>query len=182
MEIVLIRHGRPVAATYPRVNASEFGAWVRAYNHSGVATDSRPPASLAPSIRSHYVVSSTLKRAVESTQICLGQEPRERLTLLRELEIPRYKLPFNIKASSWLYLNRILWTFGLKGPFESYSDAKKRAEAASLHLVKLAKQHEKLVIFSHGYLNFYMRRCLVRQGWQLKAKSSQYWGVTRLVR
>lgn len=180
MEIVLIRHGKPTAAIYPRVSAAEFTNWVRNYNHSGIDSDSFPDAKILKNYRNHYIVSSDLKRAIESAQICFPHMSASINNIFRELEIPRYKLPFTLKASHWLYLNRILWTCGFKGAFESFSAAKKRAQVASKQLITLAEQHNKVVVVSHGYINFYIRKNLLQMGWDLKEKSNQYWGVTRL--
>ena len=180
MEIVLIRHGKPTAATYPCVNASGFANWVRKYNHSGIAFGNQPENDMSDKFTEHYIVSSNLKRAIQSTQICFNKMPSETFKIFREMEIPRYKLPFTLKASYWLYLNRILWTCGLKGSFESYSAAKKRAKIAGDKLIELANEHDKVVVVSHGYVNFFIRRYLSSNGWNLKEKSSQYWGITRL--
>ncbi|MGY5452561.1 histidine phosphatase family protein [Agarivorans sp. MS3-6] len=182
MEILLVRHGRPSAAVYPRVNASGFVRWVRRYHHSGIASDSFPKAQRLSDYSDYYVVSSDLKRAMESTLIFLNQRPTETSKIYREMEIPRYKLPLVLTASHWLYLNRLLWTLGFKGPFESYSEAKYRAQEAAHQLVSLAETHNKVMLFSHGYLNFHIRRYLCKAGWQLTEKSSQHWGITRLQR
>ncbi|WP_426369878.1 histidine phosphatase family protein [Pseudocolwellia sp. HL-MZ7] len=180
MEIILIRHGKPTGAIYPRVNASGFANWVRKYDQSGIVTGSFPESDILSTFKGHYIVSSSLKRAIESTQICFKKMPSETSNIFRELEIPRYKLPFTLKASNWLYLNRILWTLGVKCSSESYQSAKKRAAAASEQLIKLANKHNKVVLVSHGYINFFIRRHLSKNGWHLKEQSRNYWGVTRL--
>lgn len=128
----------------------------------------------------HYIVSSDLKRAVESTQICFKKLPAQKLNIFRKLEIPRYKLPFYLKTSTWLILNRVLWTLGFKGSFESHTSAKRRALIATEQLILLANKHDKVVLVGHGYMNFYIRRSLSKKGWNLKEKSRRYWGVTRL--
>ncbi|WP_432463413.1 histidine phosphatase family protein [Agarivorans sp. QJM3NY_33] len=179
MEIVLVRHGKPSAAVYPKLSAAGFVAWVRKYHHSGLLVDSLPPQQLKSQLESHYVVGSDLKRAVESAIRCTDQPPKT-YKLLREMEIPRYKLPFTIKANYWLYLNRLLWTIGLKGPFESYSEAKQRACLAAELVICLAEEHQKVAVFGHGYLQFFMRKQLVKRGWKLQASSSSHWGLSRL--
>jgi len=180
MEIVLIRHGKPTGAVYPRMNAKGFAKWVRNYNQSGIVIGTQPKNNMARDFNEHYVVSSDLKRAIDSAHICFNNKPSQTYRVFREMEIPRYKLPFTLKASTWLYLNRVLWTLGLKGSFESYSAAKKRAEVASQQLIELANKHDKVVVVSHGYINFFIRRYLSKNGWDLTEKSSKYWGITRL--
>ena len=180
MEIVLIRHGKPTGAIYPRVNAKGFYHWVKAYDDAGIMLDSQPENNFASTFNDYYLVSSDLKRAIESAHIGFNKRPSETFNVLREITIPHYNLPFTLKTSTWLYLNRVLWTLGIKGSSESYSAAKKRAITASKQLIKLAVEHDKVVVVSHGYLNFFIRRYLLKQGWCLKEKSSCYWGITRL--
>lgn len=181
LEIVLIRHGKPIAATNPSVNAVGYAKWVKQYQVSGVAASSQPDPSIKRRFSDHYVVSSNLNRAIESAQISLGITPKQQLKLLREMDIPRYRIPLTLKTRTWLHLSRVLWVLGIPGAFESHKVAKNRAKLAVEALIQLAKQHNNIVIFSHGYLNFYLRRYLSRAGWQVKEKSNQYWGVSRLV-
>lgn len=100
--------------------------------------------------------------------------------LYREMEIPRYKLPFRLRPMTWVYCFRALWMLGLSGPFESYPQAKKRAEQAAQALIALANRYGKVVLFGHGYMHLHIRRILVRQGWLLTCKSNDYWGVSSL--
>ena len=180
MEIVLIRHGKPTGAIYPKVNAKGFSDWVRKYDESGIVESSRPENNLALKFSEHTVISSDLKRAIESAQICFNNSPTATFKVLRELEIPKYKLPLTLKASNWLYLNRVLWTLRVNGTSESYREAQKRSRVASELLIKLALKHDKVIVFSHGYINFFIRRYLSKKGWAIQEKSNKHWGVTRL--
>ncbi|GGF80356.1 hypothetical protein GCM10011338_35780 [Alteromonas lipolytica] len=130
----------------------------------------------------HYRVASDLPRAVHSCVIATGQAPQSVSKLYREMEIPRYKLPFSMRAWSWVYLNRLLWVAGKPGPFESYQEARERAREATESLVSLAETHEQVVLFAHGFFNLHLRRYLQQAGWQLQEKSGKFWGVTRLCR
>ncbi|KGJ93642.1 histidine phosphatase family protein [Colwellia psychrerythraea] len=179
MEIVLIRHGKPASADNPVVNAAEYTKWVRRYNLSDVATNSRP-VNKAVNQKLCYAVSSDFKRAIHSAHIYTGKPPEIISELFREMEIPRYKLPLTLKAITWVYLCRVIWMFGFKGPFESYRLAKNRAELAADKLIDLARVKDNVVLFGHGYLNFYIRKALMKKGWRLKSKSNAFWGVTSL--
>ncbi len=180
MEIILIRHGKPTSATNPILTASEFTNWIRHYNASDVSKNSRPLNKLPDDYISSYVISSDLKRAIHSTQIYTGKLPDNTFQLFREMEIPRYKFPFRLKAWTWVYLSRSLWILGLKGSFESYKQAKVRAELAAIKLTELANEKGKVVVFGHGYMNLHIRKSLVKKGWQLNNKSNSFWGVTSL--
>lgn len=180
MEIILVRHGKPESATNPRLTALGYTHWVRRYNRSKVAADSFPCHTLSQRVDAHYLVASDLPRAIDSVQICLKRQPTMVDADFREMEIPRYRLPFKLKAWTWVYLSRGLWMLGLKGSFESFQAAKLRAERGCEKLIALAEVHDKVVLFGHGYMNLYLRKALIARGWQVKVKSNQYWGVSHL--
>lgn len=179
MEIILIRHGKPTAANNPIVDAYGYKNWVKQYNLSYVAKNSRP-AHLNTRYKSFYIVSSDLKRAIHSANIYVKKSPEIIDKLYREMDIPSYTLPLKLKAWHWLYISRLLWMLGVKGPFESFTEAKKRADIAALKLIDIAKRHNKVVLFGHGFMNRYIRKSLIEKGWMLKCKSNAYWGVTSL--
>lgn len=179
MEIILIRHGKPTSANNPIVNACEYTKWIRRYNFSDVAKSSRPER-LNTQYKSLYTLSSDLKRAIHSADIYVSKKPDVIDKLFREMEIPRYKIPLQLKAWNWVYFSRLLWMLGVKGSFESFTQAKKRADMAADHLIEVAKTQNKIVLFGHGYMNRYIRKSLIQKGWVLKSKSNAYWGVTRL--
>ena len=174
MEIILIRHGKPESATNPLVTSGGYANWVRRYNQSSVACDSRPPSQLRDRLNNHYIVSSDLRRAVESAEICSGQTPKEKHPILREMDIPRYRMPFKFRAWTWLYLSRFLWTLGVKGTFESYKEARLRSKTACQKLIQLACKHDKIVVFGHGYMNLHIRKELISNGWSMSEKSNKY--------
>lgn len=179
MEIVLIRHGKPASANNLVVNAGEYTKWIRQYNLSAVDSSSRP-VNINEQYRSFYVVASDLKRARHSAYIYMDKKVEEIDKIYREMEVPRYKIPLKLKAWNWVYLSRFLWLLGFKGSFESFKQAKKRAELATERLIALAEKHENLVLFGHGFMNRYIRKSLIKKGWQLDAKSHAFWGITTL--
>jgi len=179
MKIILIRHGKPTSADSPTLNASEYTKWIQRYNFSDVSESSRP-LSINNKLTSFYLISSHFNRAIHSTEIYTGRKPDEVSSLFKEMDIPRYKLPFKLKPMTWVYLCRVLWMFGLKGSFESYRLAKKRAELAAEQLITLAQEKGNVVLFGHGYMNLHIRRILIKQGWSLSDKSNDFWGLSSL--
>jgi len=179
MKIVLIRHGKPVSADNPILNACQYTHWIRRYNASKVAINSRP-LTVNDDYKYFYTLSSDLKRAIHSTNIYLGKPPEKVDKLYREMEIPRYRFPFKLKAWNWVYFSRLLWMLGYKGPFESFTQAKKRADTAAIKLIEMAQVQDQVVLFGHGFMNRYIRKSLIQKGWVLNTKSNAYWGVTCL--
>ena len=178
MKIILVRHGKPHKSENDRLNSAGFAKWVKNYNHSRVAIDSRADACSLEEYNTFYVVSSDLPRAIHSCQIAYGRDPDFISESLREMDIPRFKLPFTLRAWTWVYLSRLLWMLGKKGNFETYSEAKLRAENAARKLEVLANKQQNIVVFSHGYLILHMRRFLKSFGWKQLNKSNKYWGVS----
>ena len=181
MEITLIRHGKPTSANNPVLSASEYTQWIRHYNASNVSEKSRPKDKLRLN-NSSFVISSNLTRAIHSAEIYTGEAPDKTFELFREMEIPRYKLPFRLKAWTWVYLCRAFWMLGLKGSFESYKEAKSRAEIGADKLIELAQEKGSVVLFGHGYMNLHIKKALIKKGWKLNSKSNEFWGVTKLKR
>ena len=179
MKIILIRHGKPTSADNPKFGAFEYIKWIRRYNSSDVAQHSRPD-NINDIYQSYYVVSSDLNRAIHSANIYLSKSPEQIDKIYREMAIPRYKLPLQLKAWHWVYLSRFLWMLGYKGPFESFKEAKERAEIAADKLIEIAQSQDKIVLFGHGFMNRYIRKSLINKGWLLNEKNNAYWGITSL--
>lgn len=179
MEIILIRHGKPTSANNPVIDVCEYTHWIRRYNASNVAINSRPE-NINVHYKSFYTVSSDLKRAIHSAKIYVGRAPEVIDELYREMDIPRYRYPFKLTAWNWVYFSRFLWMLGFKGSFESFKQAIQRADEAAVNLIEIAKDQDKVVLFGHGFMNRYIRKSLIKKGWVLNAKSNAYWGVTSL--
>ena len=180
MEIVLVRHGKPDGASNPRVNAAGYGRWVRRYDKSRVRADSRPPAALRERLRDHYLLASPLARAVHSCELGAGRGPDECWPSLREMDIPRYKLPGKLPAYAWLYINRTLWLGGKPGPFESFRQAKQRALQTAEQLDALAATRPKIAVFGHALSNRFIARALCELGWRGTPRFASYWGDIHL--
>lgn len=180
MEIVLIRHGKPMAAINPKLTATGFMNWVDNYNESIVDAESFPQEAVRQLIQTHFIVTSDLARAIDSAKICGGSEPHLVLDQLREMEIPSYKLPFKLKAYTWLVLNRILWFIGIKSEVESFKEAKIRAKHSAKELIDLAIEHNKVVVFGHGLMNKYIAKELEQFGWDSASEGKSYWSTIKL--
>lgn len=180
MEILLIRHGKPTAAVNPRLSACGFANWVRSYNRSKIDPKSLPPKGLSHSLNTHFIVASDLARSIDSVYLCLNRKPDLSSKRLREMNIPRYKLPFMLTANTWLIISRIFWLVGFSGKFDSFKSEKKRAKAAAKQLQQLAMKHEKVALFGHGMLNLYIARELKQLGWHGSSQGKSYWSSIHL--
>jgi len=180
MEIILIRHGKPSAAINPKLSASGFANWVLDYDESDVSCESLPPDALAKLIKDHFIISSHLARSIDSVKKCLNAEPDLIHRKFREMEIPSYKLPFRLKAYTWLVVNRIAWFAGVNGNVESFKAAKLRAKNAAAGLMELASEHNKVAVFGHGLVNKSMANVLKKEGWHCTFEGKGYWSTINL--
>jgi len=182
MEIVLIRHGKPTGATNPRLSAAGFAHWVRGYNRSKVDVSSPPPTALGDALETHFIVSSDLPRAIDSACLSMNKKPDIALKQFREMDIPRFKLPFSLTAYTWLFISRLLWFVGFSGKVESFKQAKERAKISAAELLVLANTHGKVAFFGHGMLNKYIAKELQQQGWGGVSKGKKYWSIIKLTK
>ncbi len=179
-EVVLIRHGKPLSAHNDKVNAAQYAKWVSQYNKSVLDPQSAPRSKTH--LNESYIVVSPLLRAKLSAVQYGVKNVDEECDLLKEMDIPYYKLPFRMRAWHWVVLSRFLWFIGFKGRFESFRFAKKRVFALSNRIESLSCEHARIVLFGHGMTNYFTRNQLMVNGWQLKQKDGDYWGITRLIK
>lgn len=179
-EIVLIRHGKPLSAHNEKVDAAQYAKWIRDYNKSALDPHSQPKDKAH--LDDSYIITSPLLRAKLSAQHYGVTHVNEVCPELKEMDIPYYRLPIRLRTWHWVVLSRALWFAGIRGRFESFRSAKKRVATLASRLEDLSFEHKRLVLFGHGMTNYFTRKALMANGWQLKQKDSDFWGVTILTR
>ncbi|BCO17375.1 hypothetical protein KUC3_02320 [Alteromonas sp. KC3] len=177
-EIVLIRHGKPLSAHNDKVTASQYAKWIKAYNKSELDPQSKPETTTH--IGNSYIMVSPLVRAQLTATHYGVKKADEVCDDLREMDIPYYRLPVQLRTWHWVVVSRALWFLGKKGRFESFEAAKSRVDNLVARIEDLSLEHERLVLFGHGMTNYFTRKALMAKGWQLKQKNSDFWGITVL--
>lgn len=182
MEIILVRHGKPVEATEQKISAKVFLFWLNDYDQSRVDLTSFPSNELIELCRDAYIVSSTLPRAVHSAQIASLQPPKQQFQLLNEMQIPNHPLPYKFSIPYRIFINRILWLLGFSGKVESFKEAKKRAQWMAITLINIAVEHRSVVVFGHGLMNREISKELIKLGWAQQRQGKGYWSVIKLAK
>lgn len=176
MKICLMRHGRPTVDLTGSARAGELSRLARRYEASGIQ-DSPPRRALEAVVNDPYVVTSGLRRSIESAMALGIDSIQVQDALFREAEIPHFskgsiRLPLNV----WLPVLRLLWLFGFSRNGESLRSSLERARHAAQQLVRLAEQHGEVLLVGHGFLNHFIARELSKMGWVGPAKpGSEYW-------
>lgn len=170
MEISLIRHGKSKHIDNNRITCREFKDWVRKYDDSGVFEESSYPLESVEKLEtSNLVITSDLKRTIETAILLNPNVKAISSSLFRETElpVPSTKLwNLKLKPSIWAVILRCLWFSGYAKQCESLSTAKQRAKKAAEELVNYAKEHESVALVGHGFINVLIAKELQRMGWE----------------
>jgi broad specificity phosphatase PhoE len=182
MEISLIRHGKSLCIENKRIPCSEFKHWIGEYDFNGVfEEDSYPMETLEKIKKANVVITSDLKRSLESAKLLNSNLKTVSLPLFRETElpIPLRKWTLTLQPNIWAIILRCLWLIGYSRECESFANAKLRAEKASELLIEYAQKHTSVVLVGHGFFNMLIAKELQKKGWKGKRKTnSKHWNCT----
>jgi len=180
MEISLIRHGKSQLIKNDKITGLEFNKWVEKYDYLGVIEESTyPSATLEKVATANIIITSDLKRAVESARLLNPVTKIISDPLFRETELPsNSSQSFNVKLkpSIWAIVLRILWFSGFSYECESLKQAKFRANKASQQLVEYANEYKSVVLVGHGFFNMLIAKELQKKGWKgTRKRDAKHW-------
>ncbi|WP_102691894.1 phosphoglycerate mutase family protein [Rummeliibacillus pycnus] len=182
MEITLIRHGKSKHIENNRITSTEFQDWIKKYNGSGVIDELHYPSETVEKINTaKMIITSNLKRSIESAKLVNPKIKTHSDRLFRETELPNFtkRLRLKLRPNSWAVILRSLWLIGYSRKCESLAEAKKRAKLASEKLIQFAQENTKVVLIGHGFFNQLISKELIRKGWKGKRKTStKHWTCT----
>jgi broad specificity phosphatase PhoE len=173
MEIIIYRHAEPTVSSNEIISGRDFPLWVQRYNESGICVNEFEGE------KEKVVYTSDLKRSLETGRLISNnviQAP-----LFREAEIPLIKFPaMRFKAKLWLTISRSFWLLGGNAKCESLKDARHRAKkiVGIIELQILEKQ--RIVIVGHGFINRFIKKELLRQGWFLEQANVENGFLSRM--
>lgn len=179
-QIIIVRHGEPAMNKKGWKNRKEAIRYTEMYDSVGVYDFSEPPVCFRKE-DIKVVYTSKLPRAINTAEKTFGDTyPRESLLLFNEFERKVIKFP-NIKLPRqfWSITTRLVWILGgnHKG-IETFSQAKDRSKRAAFFLDDKAANNGKAILFSHGFLNKYIKRYLKNLGYKaLNLDGQKYLGA-----
>lgn len=183
-EILLVRHGVPMCDHRTRIRGCDFANWVTAYDDAPIDPASLPAVALRERMSAMpCVVTSVLRRAIESASIVAPGRPLVSDPLFNETGVPTaIQLRLALPPGHWDVLARAAWLLGWAPGTESAREASARAARAADHLIALARQHRGVALVGHGMLNTLITRALRRAGWTGSGSPRSYWGSVTLRR
>ncbi len=186
MEISLIRHGKSLLTDNRKITCIEFKKWTAKYDENGVFSEQFYPLAALEKVKTaKIVVTSDLKRSVESAKLLNSGAGIVSDCLFRETELPHPSVNlFNIKFKPeiWAVILRLLWFCGYSNECESLVRARDRAITAAKQLMEYANEHKSVVLVGHGFFNRLIAKELQKHGWKGRRRAgSKHWSCTAYV-
>lgn len=183
--IIIVRHGKPSLSRRVRLTWREFRDWWEKYDEGGIVPGQKVPEKIkAYAAKADVIISSPLRRAVESAKLASGREPDIIHDELIEAALPSPNMgPLKIGPKSWGTLSRIIWYVGWSGGMESHSEARARAERMCERLADQASGGKLVFVTAHGWFNRMLKGSLKGRGWKcVKQNGDLHWSHRRFER
>ncbi len=181
-KITFVRHAKVDMDSSKSITAKMLKSWEEAYNNAPIIKDFPQDETLHKVFDEvDYILSSTLRRTQDSI-VLLGNSVDESNALFNEAQIPILHGHFvKLKPTSWLILFRLLSLVGFGRWAVTLKETKIQAREASMVLLKLSEEHDKIVLVGHGVMNWLIRKELLASDWQNEGKDAHgNWGMTVL--
>ena len=164
--LIIVRHGEPALSRDKRLNWRGFKYWWMLYDEGGLKQGQEAPKIIKRLAKqSDLIISSTLRRAIETANLAKKGAPDKLSDLLVEAPLPPPNLGyFRFTPRVWGVLARISWLLGFSGGGESFRQARKRADKAAELLSQEAKGGKFIMVTAHGWFNRMIRRGLYKRG------------------
>ncbi len=183
MEISLVRHGKSKHIDNSKMACNDFNDWIRKYDDGEVFEEkSYPLDTLEKASTANIVITSDLKRSIDSAKLLNPNLKGISSSLFRETELPvpsKNLWGLKLKPSFWAVILRCLWFTGYSNGCESLRSAKQRANKAAEELVEYVQKHKSVAFVGHGFINRLIAKELQNMGWKGKRKTdSKHWSCT----
>ena len=167
-----------------KINSTEFLECLEMYKSCGISETSKPKDNAIDIFKDFKaVVSSDLKRSVESASLLSSRGSLIIDSMFREIEDSFITIPFvKLTPRTWSNIFILLWFAGAFELKKAFREGKLRARNCAAKLASLAEEHGKALFVGHGFINKYIAEELNSLGWEgPKMPSKRYWdyGVYR---
>ncbi len=183
--IILARHGEPALSRDTRLNWRGYKYWWTLYDEGGLVKGQDAPKIIKKLAgAADIVLSSPLRRAVETATLARGAPPDRTDPLLVEAPLPPPNLGyFRFGPRTWGVLARISWLLGFSGEGESYKQARQRADKAAEMLANTSKGGQTVFVAAHGWFNRMIRPGLKKRGFVcVEDHGDLHWSYRRFER
>ena len=183
--IIIARHGKPALSRKVKLTWREYRLWWKDYDAGGILPNQNIPKRLKNwTLKADIVISSSLRRAIESAQMASGRDPDFTYDELVEAALPPPHLgPLKIRPKSWGTWSRIAWYFGWSDGMETHRAARVRANDMCDVLAGHAKDGKIIYVSAHGWFNRMLKGSLMKRGWKCMSQNGDlHWSHRRFER
>jgi broad specificity phosphatase PhoE len=180
LQITLLRHGKPTVSKNGKLSAIEYTRYLQRYDVAGIDRAHQPPAAVwQRAEQSALILCSDLPRAIQSAQALSRGRKLQVEPVFREIKMPAINMnTVKFSEKTWGVVSRLVWFLGYSNGSESFREAKQRAAAAAERLIHLAKAQGSVMLVGHGFLNYFIGRALLANGWDGPVIPCwKFWGV-----
>ena len=173
MKIVLVRHGRSSHVVKGLLDHAAFLRWRDAYEGAGIdANDAAPPELIAVARDAGVLVSSDIRRAMESASVLAPDREVVTSALLRELTL----LPPKLR---WIRLPLIGWALTFAFRKLATAEEEVRAQEAAQWLIDLSSRYGDVVAVTHASFRSMIAKELAKGEWTsiTPRRSSHHWSA-----
>lgn len=177
VQIILARHGKPKLRHWAWISPHRMKESIEAYNRADVILGGVPSDTLEITAASGVVVSSTLRRCIQSARHLCGDRAfvTEQIFCEADLPHPHWHYP-KLPLSVWGVIFRLAWFSGFSANAESFAQANARAHAAAQRLIALAEENGSVFLVGHGIMTMLIAKHLLACGWTgSKRPINKYW-------
>jgi len=166
IEIILARHGRPDLQYPERLTPRQMKDWIKPYNQADIIVGEIPSATLNKASESGVIVSSTLRRCVQSAEKLARNRAfaAEEVFCEADLPLPEWHFP-RLPVGVWGVLFRLAWFCGFFVNAEPLAQATARARNAAERLIELARENGSVFLVGHGVMNLLIAGQISALGW-----------------
>jgi len=183
--IILVRHGKPALSRKVRLNWRQYRAWWKKYDEGGLADKQKIPKKVKKYAESaDCLISSPLRRAIETARLLRGRDPDFTDEALVEAALPPPHLAgLKFRPKTWGTFARVVWFVGWSDDMESHSAARTRANETAEKLAGHASGGKMVLVTAHGWYNRMLKGSLMKQGWKCVSQNGDlHWSHRRLER
>lgn len=183
--IIIVRHGKPALSRKIRLTWRGYREWWKKYDAGGLAENQKIPKKVKAYANSaDILISSPLRRAVETARLLRGRDPDILDNNLVEAALPPPHLgPLTFRPKTWGTFSRVVWYVGWSDDMETHKAARIRANAMAETLAGHAAGGKMILVTAHGWYNRMLKGSLMKQGWKCVSQNGDlHWSHRRLER
>ncbi len=183
-QITLIRHAKVDIDDTQKIDIDSLQKWVELYDQADILDKSRPDNEVINiANQADIILTSNLKRAIDSAKR-LSVDIYDKNSLFNESKIPKINIPLlKLTPKKWLVVLRVLSFLDIGTTNATLKESKTQAQKAARKLTNLSNGYNNILLIGHGGMNWFIRKALLKDGWDLMSKpSNKNWGTTKLCR